>query len=480
MMPRLLGLFRLLWPQSLRPRLILLVLGIALLAQTATITALSHYQRSQLGNAAIDLIATTIRTLRASLVSIAAEERAEFVHTASNGQWRLVVLPPQTETRRSAGQGRRARSDEPWQAAVNVRANLRPLIKQLNRHLGDGTRVGLSHGVEPEIFVSLSPRGPGSATVASEWLVVPLARIDPPLSPLLILAWLGGLGAVLLVALGFAWHISRPITHLAQAADRLAAGTPERVTPAGPRETRVLGERFNAMLDALAASESVRRTLLAGLPHDLKGPLSRMWLRVEMADDPLLRDGLRKDLQDMQHMVDQFIGYVRGSDPGTYHFTPIDLTNWLNERVGSWRDAGSDVRLLSTTEATVLADPVALARLLDNLIGNALTHGAPPVDISLDLAPGQARITVADHGAGIAPERRQEALHPFVRLDDARTRSGNVGLGLALADTIVRAHDGRLVLDQAPGGGLAAVAILPLIDTGNTGLRAGSRPNAER
>ena len=86
---------------------------------------------------------------------------------------------------------------------------------------------------------------------------------------------------------------------MAEAADQLASGQPQRVQPSGPDETRILGERFNAMLDALAESESVRRTLLAGLPHDLKGPLSRMWLRIEMADDPTLKEGLRKDLQAM-------------------------------------------------------------------------------------------------------------------------------------------------------------------------------------
>ena len=478
-------LFHLLWPQSLRPRLILLVLGTALVAQAATITALSHYQRSQIGNATIDLISTTIRTLRASLGSVPANEREDFVHTASDGQWRLVERPPLTEAQRAAIRARRAdRPDDPslrdsLLAPSDIRASLRPLIRRLNAHLGDDTRVGLSRGADPEIYISLTPRGPGTDVTSIEWLVVPLARIDPPVATPLVVAWLGGLGAVLLVALGFSWHISRPITHLAQAADRLAAGAPERVEPAGPRETRLLGERFNAMLDALAESESVRRTLLAGLPHDLKAPLARMWLRVEMSDDPALRDGLRKDLQDMQHMVDQFISYVRGSDPNTYRFAPIALAEWLNERTTSWRDAGSDVRLeLSDqgNDAHVAADPVALARLLDNLIGNALTHGAPPVEVSLTVSPGHAHITVADHGAGIAADRREEALRPFVRLDDARTRTGNVGLGLAMVDTIARAHGGQLVLGQTAAGGLSAVATLPLADATD----AVSRENANR
>src|SRR3546814_5495045 len=79
------------------------------------------------------------------------------------------------------------------------------------------------------------------------------------------------------------------------------------------------------MLDTLAESSAVQRTLLAGLPHDLKGPLSRMWLRIEMIDDPTFQEGMRKDVQDMQRMVNQFIGFVRGSDPASYQFQTLDL-----------------------------------------------------------------------------------------------------------------------------------------------------------
>src|SRR5690606_27143285 len=131
-------------------------------------------------------------------------------------------------------------------------------------------------------------------------------------------------------------------------------------------------------------SDSVRRTLLSGLPHDLKGPLSRMWLRVEMADDPTLKEGLRKDLQDMQHMVDQFIGFVRGTDPAAYRYAPLALVEWLSDHVGGWISTGTAIPLTAPENSlTVQGDAVALGRLLDNLIGNALHHGEPPIDITL-------------------------------------------------------------------------------------------------
>src|SRR5690606_38364200 len=134
----------------------------------------------------------------------------------------------------------------------------------------------------------------------------------------------------------------------------------------------------------------VQRTLLAGLPHDLKGPLSRMWLRIEMVDDPTFKEGMRKDVQDMQRMVNQFIGFVRGSDPGSYQFAPLALNTWLEEQVSAWESTGSPVKLLRTCPETIQlkADKIALGRLLDNLITNALNHGQAPVELTLDKRGG--------------------------------------------------------------------------------------------
>ncbi len=475
---------RLSWllPRTLRARLIALVLGTLLLAQAATLATVTHYQRHYLDAVAIDLIATTIRTLQFSVNVVPQPARADFVRDASQNQWRLWsrTLPADAHLQR-----RPPRPPPPGghREPDDIRRDLRGLVERLNTHLGDGTRVALSRGPRPQLFISLSANAQDDTPGLHEWLVVPLDRIDPPVATPLLTLWLGGLGLVLLLAAWFSWHISRPITRLAQAADQLARGKPSRVEPSGPHETRVLGERFNAMLDALAESDQVRRTLLAGLPHDLKGPLSRMWLRIEMAEDPTLKDGLRKDLRDMQGMVDQFIGFVRGTDPGTYRFSEWSLNDWLAERVAAWHGSGAPVSLVAATEQamTVQGDAAALERLLDNLIGNALHHGAPPIEIGLALDGATALLTVADHGAGIAPERREDALRPFSRLDDARTRTGNVGLGLALADAIARAHGGSLELDAAAAGGLLVRVRLPVRPQGATTLASDlSRPNSER
>lgn len=469
-------------PRSLRTRMLLLTLGTIVLVQAATFATVSHYRKQFTEDVSVELTATTIRTLRAALAEIPAENRADFVRNASHNQWRLWSrsLPADASLERRR---RRAQQDEHRPPPDDIRRNLRSFVEALNERLDDDARVALSRGPEPRMYISLiEAPGMDEATRSREWLVIPLERITRPVATPMIIVWLTGMGLLLLMSAAFAWHITRPLTRLAKAADQLAAGKPERVEPSGPSETRSLGERFNAMLDTLAESAAVQRTLLAGLPHDLKGPLSRMWLRIEMSDDTSLKEGMRQDVQDMQRMIDQFINYVRGADQASYHYAPLPLRPWLEERVGAWQQAGSDVRLQQVPDEDLFlnADELALGRLIDNLITNALNHGAPPVELSLSKQGDHALLRLRDHGSGISAERRSEALRPFSRLDEARTRTGSVGLGLALAEMITRAHGGTLTLNDAVGGGLEVCISLPLQRPNSGGSGGTDKPNMPR
>jgi two-component system osmolarity sensor histidine kinase EnvZ len=476
-------MMRFLVPRSLRARMILLILGTVILVQGATFATVSHYRQQFVEDVAVQYTATTIRTLRASLAEVEGPKREEIVRQASRNEWRLWSRDLPSNTRMEDRRPSQQADATPLRS--DVRQNLRTFVQALNNELGEGIRVGLSRGPEPSLYISLLPDAAvGADGKHKEWLVIPLDRIAPPMASPIVIAWITGTVILLLLSSAFSWHITRPLSRLAQAADKLASGHPQRVTPSGPSETRVLGQRFNAMLDTLAESQAVQRTLLAGLPHDLKGPLSRMWLRVEMATDPSLQEGMRKDIQDMQRMVNQFIGFVRGSDPASYLFTPLSLNDWLQERVDAWKSAGSPVtlRCQDVDNMRINADSVALDRLLDNLITNAMNHGQTAVEISLVRQGKSARIQVIDHGPGICPERREEALRPFSRLDEARTRTGSVGLGLALAHTIAKAHDGLLMLDDTPDGGLTVTVLLPLHQEHGhqSGLKSGGAGATDR
>jgi two-component system osmolarity sensor histidine kinase EnvZ len=470
-------MLRWLSPRSLSARMVLITLGTIVLVQAATFATVSYYRKQFTENVTVDYAATTIRTLRAALAQIPSGDRARFVRDASEGAWHLWsrTLPPEARLEHRHGMpapaNRRLLAERREPPSGDVRNSLRGFVDALNQKLDEDARVALSRGPEPRLYISLiSTEASPDAPEYREWLVVPLDKITPPVSTALIAIWLAGMVSLLVLAALFAWHITRPLTRLARAADQLAKGAPERVEPSGPMETRLLAERFNAMLDTLAESTAVQRTLLAGLPHDLKGPLSRMWLRIEMLEDVSVKDGMLKDVQDMQRMVNQFIGFVRGADPQSYQFAPLDIDEWLEEQVAAWESAGSDVHLRTHPNHPVLihADRLALGRLLDNLVGNALNHGKPPIDIGLTLEGSVAVLAIADHGTGIPAERRSEALRPFSRLDQARTKTGSVGLGLALADIIARAHKGQLQLGDTPGGGLTVRIRFPLEQAGST------------
>ena len=440
---------------SLRARLVLLVLVTLLVAQALTVYVMVTYQRNELQTATANLLVTSITTLKSAISMVRPERQAMFVHHTSQGQWRLMDEPPPRSARFQSADGLEAGS----QNAEAVRRSLRMLSREVNRALGSTARVAVSAGAQPYLYVSLGDR-PGQAP----WLRIPLDRIDPPVRVPFLLWWLLALFVLAMIALWFSWHITRPITRLVKATDMLASGRPEPVTPSGPTETRRLGEHFNSMLDSLAQTEQTQQTLLAGLPHDLKGPMARMSLRIEMADDPDLKAGLKRDLADMQHMTEQFLDFLRGQDISRLKLEPMRLDRWLQDQVNERSQLGQDIALIGHLPILeVSADQAALQRLLNNLIDNALTHGKPPVEIGLHQIDHKfACLTVSDHGTGLEPSQYERAFKPFERIDAARSRSGNVGLGLSLVKGIAIAHGGSVSLAAHPSGGLSVQVKLPL------------------
>jgi len=444
--------------------MVVLILGIMLLVQAATFATVSWSWRTFTQKVAVELTVTTLRTLRSALEHVPGDERADYVREKSGREWRLWTRSLPSHTRLEHSKKWQRPEVEQSREDITPQKKLKTFVDALNEQLQDNTRVALSHGSNPKLYISLI--GDDKLTPSDtkrEWLVIPLDRVAPSIGTPIVVFWLLGMGLFLILAAAFSWHITRPLSHLAKAADQLAAGKPQHVRPTGPRETRILAQRFNAMQDAVAESNAVQRTLLAGLPHDLKGPLSRMWLRIEMLEDPIFRDGMRKDVKDMQQMIDQFIGFVRGSDPASYSFELIGLDDWLVEKVAAWESSGCHIEFIysGNQPIRIKGDIAALDRLMDNLITNALKHGKEPIEVALATQADYIVIHVTDHGPGIQTDRQQEALRPFSRLDNARTQTGSVGLGLALADAIARSHQGHLHLDNVAGKGLCVSVYLP-------------------
>ena len=315
-------------------------------------------------------------------------------------------------------------------------------------------RLGRCPPVQPALG---APRGVWVAMASpleAVWLFVPLPPLPgwPPDPLLLALALgIGGLGAGLLY---LDQEVRRPLGRLGQALEGVGL-EPEAsavLRPEGSAAVRRLTHRFNAMVDRLGRSGRERATMLAGIAHDLRSPLTRLRLRLDLAPASGLpaadcRRGLA-DLAALERITRQFLHYA-GQDRGEPPL-PVALDALLSE-LAALADPAPLQLALEPLQRRVR--PITLSRAIANLIDNALAHGAPPLRLELRAdGPDGFRITVWDQGPGLAEEAWSRALEPFQRLDPSRSGQGHCGLGLAIAERIARDHGGGLEACRGPHG----------------------------
>lgn len=262
------------------------------------------------------------------------------------------------------------------------------------------------------------------------------------------------------VAVVFLRNQTRSITRLADAADAFGRGqdAPE-YKPSGAIEVRQAGHAFLAMRARIRRHLRQRTEMLAGVSHDLRTPLTRMKLNLALQPENDDTEAMRADVAEMERMLADYLSFASGQEEdGT---ESVDLSALVRSIALNAARGGRAVGLDVADEFPVQARPTALARALQNLTDNALRH-ARTVQIGAEASGETAFIHVDDDGDGIPEERRQEALRPFTRLDQARGKAdGGTGLGLAIVRDFARAHGGRLILSNSPLGGLRATISLP-------------------
>lgn len=287
-------------------------------------------------------------------------------------------------------------------------------------------------------------------------------RPGPQLSPQALLPLLLMAVAVALVAWWTARRVVGPMRALALGADRLGRGLDAGPLPmTGPAEVRDTTLAFNRMKDRLTRFVNERTHMLAALSHDLRSPLTAMRLRIEMLDETEDSVRLKALVEEMQAMVEATLEFARGAakaEPAA----AVDLAALLTDLVN---DVGGDRAILAPTPPLLATiRPQAMNRALRNLIDNAIRYG-DMANVTLTQAPGMAVITIADKGPGLPTDQLQAVFEPFVRLEGSRNRdTGGVGLGLAIARTIIQAHGGAVQLQNLPAGGLEAEVRLPIGD----------------
>jgi two-component system osmolarity sensor histidine kinase EnvZ len=294
--------------------------------------------------------------------------------------------------------------------------------------------------------------------LAGGWLVLTwrIAGAGAPAATLVV--W----GAAALLALGAAAlsarRLTAPLAELAAAAARLAEG--ERVqikTSSGPSEVRSLAIAFQSMSHRLAELDEQRELMLGGISHDLRTPLARLRVAVELLDqgDAALTREIIANIEEMDRMIGQFLQYARAG----YRETPARASpdEIVRQTLAIY---ASDERLLfepGAADSRLFAID-ALRHVLLNLVQNALEYGRPPVTVRTSSSATEIRIEVRDRGAGLSQEQWAEALRPFHRLHAPRG-GAHAGLGLAMVERLVRVCGGALEGRRSDAGFLVTVRL---------------------
>lgn len=316
--------------------------------------------------------------------------------------------------------------------------------------LNEPVDVRLEESRPPVLWVS-------AASFHGHWLRVPMDFFRD-YDRYLLLAW--GVTAPLLAIIGgllIASGLTRSLRRLQRVAKKVAEGKKaDALKGSSIAEIDAVIGAFNHMTDSLEQAQKDRALLLAGVSHDLRTPLTRMRLAVELMGDASLRDGMVGDIEDMDAILSQFIAFVRDGAEEAPEIT--DLNAVIEEVTQKY---GASIRLTLAPLPSLLLKPVTLRRLLINLITNGLKYGAAPIDIHTRLLGDEVELRVHDHGLGVPAADHERLLEPFERGEAARTSSGS-GLGLAIVKRIVDMHHGSVQLFNHTDGGLVVGIRLPL------------------
>lgn len=425
-----------LWPQTLLWRSVLLIGALLVVAHLAWLQIFRASEIEPRAQQVAQQLGSVVNLTRAALISAEADRRFALLNELVQREG-IQVYP-----------------GDPAEAvpALPDRPFLRIMQAHLRERLGSQTRLALEREGIKGVWVSFR--------IDDEefWVSLPRSRIERNAS----LRWIGWGALVLVLAVIGAFlvvfRINRPLRELTGAAEQLGRGlTPPRVTESGPAEIRTLAHTFNHMASEIQRQDEERALLLAGVSHDLRTPLARIRLALEMLDDrgaADLKRGVVQDIDDIDVAISQFLDFARPIDAESVA-ADGDLNALVQSVLDRYTRSGKDVHFRAGELPTLPLRKQAMQRLLANLIDNALGHGNGTAEIHTGRDGQTAYLEVLDRGPGIPTDAAQRMLQPFTRLDTARSTSGT-GLGLAIVERIARLHGGTVKLLPRDGGGLRA------------------------
>ena len=431
-----------LWPRTLLWRSVLLIALLLALAHLSWLQIFQVSEREPRARQIARQIVSVVNLTRAALITAQPSRRIELLRDLSQEEQVQVYLSEPDEKISPL-------PDRPF---------LKLIERELRRNLGPDTQFTVTRDGVPGVWVSF--------TIDDDlfWVRIPRTRIERRESVRWIFWGVFVLGLALVGAWLVVFRVNRPLNALTRAAEAMGRGkVPPPVPETGPTEISTLSRAFNQMAADLKRLDDERALLLAGVSHDLRTPLSRIRLGLEMLDDkgdPALKSGMEKDIEDIDAAISQFLDFARTNEGET-----VSADGDLNALVAGACERsernGHAIKAELAPLPPLPLRPIAVQRMVVNLIQNALRHAGPEVKVRTAVENGRAVVEVLDRGPGIPPAQSEDMLRPFTRMDTARSTPGT-GLGLAIVDRIARLHGGEVKLLPREGGGLRARVELPL------------------
>ncbi|MGE8359136.1 ATP-binding protein [Pseudomonas sp.] len=314
--------------------------------------------------------------------------------------------------------------------------------------------------VNPPVLVTQIQLAPGEWLYIASLLPEPYTSLEEPILPAQQLWFILLTSGFLLLFIGLLVHLqSRPLKRLARAARHMSLGAEvEPVEEGGGREVVEVARAFNAMRERISRYLTERAQLFSAISHDLRTPITRLRLRVELLDDENLQTKFGRDLDDLELLVKGALQCVKDTDIHE-NIEPVDLNHLLLCLVEPYlAPAGNGrVTLDGEARAAYLGKPLALRRCIGNLVDNALKYGQN-AHLHIEDDNNAYVLHVDDEGPGVPEQRLEQVFEPHFRL--AGQQQG-YGLGLGIARNIAHSHGGEVSLRNLREGGLRVTLRLP-------------------
>ena len=435
------------WKSGLFWRTFFLVGILLMVSMGAWIASFRIEQRGPRARQVADQIVSLVTITRAALAHSAPELRRELLFDlVSNEGIRIYPLEPTDKI-------------DPVTDGDDLMQSMLPVVQQ---KMGEDTIISPKVNDMPGFWISFQLEEDDVY-----WLRLDNGR----LKGISGLRWLGWGGVVLLLSLIGAGLISRllnePLARLAYAARLMANGkSPEPLPEKGVSEIREANHSFNQMVKDLERVDSDRTEILAGISHDLRTPLSRMRLELELSSlSEESKDGMQSDITQMDAIVGQFLDYARLNNPVSTEILNLgSLMHVLVEDAQRHPDMDIDANIEEGLQ--IAASEIDIRRLFNNILTNIDRYGRSEdgtarVDVVCRRQGDGVLIEIADHGQGVPEDSFERMLRPFTRMDDARGQANGSGLGLAIVLRIAKRYRGRVSLDNRKEGGLIVSVLFP-------------------